>query len=605
MARVRVTLARSSLTLGLVIAFRAALLAWLPLSVACSIPLEDLASGPVNACDDALECGAGATCADVGTGRACVTTSASLKGLILEVRPAAASRLGAEVSYLIDLAGQQFELPFQKTSGHVHSFDPRVPAGAHVDGTLDLTAVSYCDGWVSGGDFPVTVTFRRVAPFPGLPDQEYSTTSAPDGPGHQKFEIELPTGDYDIHLLPQQHEACAEVPPPIFLPNQHVPERRTLSIVGTAPQVLQGTIEVPQNVSIDGWSIDAVEPVTGRVISQVATLAQSASQTSADFLIKYYSADPNAFAPLIRLRPKDGDPRPTVYWDVSALALQGSTANIRLTLSQLQAVARRVEGRTLDAGGNPVLATIRIQSAKIAGEVANAAYKLQADTDANGIFRVDLPPGDYRIFARPISDTTKATAETGFKLPEGSGCFCGQSIIIPSTGTLRGSVHGPAGESMDGAEIFAVPATTDPTTYLGRVLGPDPLLPRQASTTLVSDVFAFGADPGEFNFSVRPPRGSVYPWFVLWRLGVPSVYSAPITDLGPRTVSYPAVLQGVVRDGSNAPLGDTMVRAWLPVADSSAPDKVAGVIQIGETRSGPDGAYVLPLPPSASQGKSE
>lgn len=584
---------------------RVALSALLLAATACGIPLEQSTAGPVNACETSAECGAELVCADIGTGRSCVTKSAKLKGLILEIRPAADSQLGASVSHLIALAEQGVELPFEVSAGHVTTFDPRVPEPAHVEGTVSLTDDLYCDGQVNVGEFPLKVSFRRVAPFPGLPDQEYSTTSEPDDLGHQKFQIEIPSGDYDIYLLPQPYQSCAEVPPPIFSPNQHVQKLRRLPIVGEAPAVLGGTVQVPRDVSVDGWFLDAVEPVTGRVISQVATLAQGPLQLHADFLIKYYlpsdATNPSRLAPLIRLRPKDGDPRPTVYWDVSALALQGSTTNIRLTLSDLDAVPRRVEGRTLDADGKPVSATIRIQSAKIAGELANAAYKLQVDTDGNGLFRVDLLPGDYRFFARPLSDMTRAEIEAAFKLPEGVGCFCGQSITIPGTATLRGSVHGPAGQAMNGAEVFAVPTTTDPTTYLGLVLGPDPLLPRQASTTVRSDGFAFGADAGEFDFSVRPPSGSLYPWLVLSRLGVPPIFSAPVTDLGALTVPYPAVLEGVVRDASNAPLGDTMVRAWLPVEDPNAPGTVDGMIQIGETRAGPDGAYVLPLPPSTSQ----
>jgi hypothetical protein len=79
----------------------AALLASLATSVACGIPLEMADSAPMNACDGSVECGPGATCADVSGQRACVSTSASLEGLILEIRPRASPELGAEVSHLL------------------------------------------------------------------------------------------------------------------------------------------------------------------------------------------------------------------------------------------------------------------------------------------------------------------------------------------------------------------------------------------------------------------------------------------------------------------------------------------------------------------------
>jgi hypothetical protein len=61
------------------------------------------------------------------------------------------------------------------------------------------------------------------------------------------------------------------------------------------------------------------------------------------------------------------------------------------------------------------------------------------------------------------------------------------------------------------------------------------------------------------------------------------------------------VLQGVIRDHAGARLGDAMVVAWLLVESETARGTVAGVIQIGEARSAPDGSYVLPLPPSTSR----
>ncbi|WP_437733862.1 carboxypeptidase-like regulatory domain-containing protein [Sorangium sp. So ce1335] len=568
--------------------------------MACSIPLSTSEAGPTNACGSSADCGAGAACAEVGGQRACVSTSAQLDGLILEVRPRPSQELGAEVSHLLDVdAGGSFSP--HDAGGQVRSLDLDIPAPARVQATLRMGG-SYC-GRLAGGQFPVRVELRRVAPVVGLPAQSYSTFSQPDGADGQTFQIAVPTGDYHIYLVPQAHSECTDdIPPPIFLPSQSIPEVWKLGVNAEAPAVLQGSLQVPGGMRVDGWRLDLVDPITGSVISQVDLLeqrdpGQPGTATQVGFSVKFHW-DGKGNSPLVRLRPRDGVPRPTVYWELASIALQGSTGNLDLSLLQLDAVARRVEGQTVDAKGNPVLSAVRIQSADIE-RAPNAAYKLDTETDAEGLFRADLPPGEYVIFAQPINDTTKATAMRSLKFPAGEDCYCGQSVDIPEAGTLRGRVQGPAGELMDGAGVFAVPSPGEVKTYLGKVLSTEPLLPRQASGVLRNGAFSLGADPGEFDFSVRPTPGSTYPWLVRPRLAV-SADGAAVTELE-LTMPYPAVLQGVVRDASGAPLGDATVVAWLPVPSDAAQEAASRVIQIGETRSAPDGSYVLPLPPSTSR----
>lgn len=593
-------------------AVRALLLACLPASVACSIPLEAMDSSPTNACDRSVECGPGATCADVSGQRACVSTSARLEGLILEIRPRASREVGAEVSHLLDIdAGSSF--PPDDPGGQVRSLDLGIPPPAHVEVTLRLGG-SYCGG-LTGGQFPVKAEFRRIAPVLGLPTQSYSTLSEPlsepNGPDGQRIQLAIPAGSYHLYLIPQAHSGCRDdLPPPIFLPTklQRVPERWTVGITAEAPAVLQGSLQVPAGMRVDGWKLDLVDRLTGSVISQVGILehgeaAPAGTASRVEFSVKYYWTDTEDTekkeVPLIRLRPKDGEPRPTVYWDLESVALHGSTENLTLSLLQLDAAARRVEGRTLDASDNPVLSAVRIQSTNIDRATTAASYKLDTETDASGLFRVDLPPGEYVVFAQPINDTTKARARQSLRFAAGDDCYCGQSVLIPEAGTLRGRVQGPTGELMDGASVFAAPSLGEVTTYVNQVQTPEPLLPRQASGVLRNGAFSIGADPGEFDFSVRPTPGSAYPWLVRPRLVVPAT-DAAVTDLE-LAMSYPAVLQGVVRDASGAPLGDAAVVAWLPVESKTAQGTVTGVIQIGETRSAPDGSYVLPLPPSTSR----
>jgi hypothetical protein len=61
-------------------------------------------------------------------------------------------------------------------------------------------------------------------------------------------------------------------------------------------------------------------------------------------------------------------------------------------------------------------------------------------------------------------------------------------------------------------------------------------------------------------------------------------------------LSYPAIVGGFVRSPDNAIVASGTVRAWMPVTAAGFSSTV--VIQIGETITGPDGHFTLPLAPS-------
>ena len=63
------------------------------------------------------------------------------------------------------------------------------------------------------------------------------------------------------------------------------------------------------------------------------------------------------------------------------------------------------------------------------------------------------------------------------------------------------------------------------------------------------------------------------------------------------TVPYPVLIKGRLTDPDGVPVPGASVRALLPL-----PDKPNVVIVIGEAMTGPDGAYLLPLPPSLTDG---
>src|SRR5262245_2496674 len=89
----------------------------------CGLPLADVSSGPLNTCESNSDCAAGGVCASVGSSKACVATRADLPGLLLEIRPAADSSFGANVTYIVDAATQGVALQDTISSGQVRRFD--------------------------------------------------------------------------------------------------------------------------------------------------------------------------------------------------------------------------------------------------------------------------------------------------------------------------------------------------------------------------------------------------------------------------------------------------------------------------------------------------
>lgn len=572
----------------------------------CGIPLSEPESTPINECSTSDDCAGGGVCAPVASGNACVADRADLPGLMLEIRPTATSAIGASVTYFVNVAEQGLTLQDVVASGQVRRFDPQLPALARVDGALRLpTGAPRCDMMApADGSFPARAVLRRVARLPGLPSEEYTATAQPDVDEQgailgYSFHADLPRGVYDIYVAPELPEGCATGPLPIFWPAQEISSAaNTLNIEASEPQRLWGKLLVPPTMSIDGWSLELVEPEHGDLISESFQLMQASGVVEVDFDLDFDWTAQSRFAPLIRLRPPEGEALPTLHWDLSAVGILIGQQGLELSLTELDALPRHVEGTVLDTAGQPVVATVQIQSAEIAGDASSTAkYRLEVETDASGVFAADLPPGRYRVVARPV-DLTRAATSKEIEFTAGDGCFCGQSIVVPNMSVLGGSVIGPGGEQMGGASVVAVPSALSSPRYFDQVLTLSPLQPREASAPLYGSGFALEVDPGSFDFSVRPLDGSGFPWLVRSRLFVAGADIAASVDLGELTVPYPAVLQGVIRDAAGEALPGAVVRAWLPVGDPAVEGEPMGVLQIGETLADGDGSYSLPLPPS-------
>lgn len=106
-------------------------------------------------------------------------------------------------------------------------------------------------------------------------------------------------------------------------------------------------------------------------------------------------------------------------------------------MESLKVAPRIVEIQVQDADHHGVAASVKVQSLELSGEVAkNATFTLEdGETDPNGFFKTELPPGTYRVRVTPSFDETLAISQKDIKIPvldpskdDPTVCICGQVV---------------------------------------------------------------------------------------------------------------------------------------------------------------------------------
>jgi len=551
-----------------------------------------------NTCSSNADCDGG-VCAKAFDKRVCVATKADLPGLILEVRPSAEASYGAGTSFLMPFSG----------AGLVDQSD----TGLVVDHDLDLAEVNisplslFVDydykscPLLPGGKLPADFTFYRTSDIAGLPEYE-ATAFAIDGET-ASFAIDLPAAIYDIHVVPRAPAGCAaDPPPPTFHRSVDLSKSGNIDLRLTlAPRIIKGTIGFPQGQDLTGWTIEVVEPKHGLVVSRSQVLSVTPLSLYADYELPYYWEWGIESSPVLRLRPPDGVDAPKLFWEIAALSpLNPNDAVIEanLALVDLDAVGRDVEAYVIGADEKTVVATVELRSTGLSGNASNnAKYSVLVDTDEDGRFVTKLPPGTYKVTARPTADPTKAVTTIDWDISQlESGCFCGTSIVLRDKSVVAGSVVLPNGAPLSIGTASVYPSRNPEKPYLSSKLIADAATSQPNSTPLgpLGD-FSLLTDPGLVDLTVVPPLGSSYPWLVRSQL---KPNDNAIFDLQTLTVSYPVMLGGLVRDPSGQIVTNATVRAWMPVKTTRMGLTEMVVVQVADGVTGADGRYALPIAPS-------
>lgn len=580
----------------------------------CSIQYSDsLLIEQSNTCSTDEDCASGSACVT----QRCIGTNVDLSDLIVEVRPNSGASYGASTSFILppnpsfaSLGDIAFDVVNNITIPQLES----ISAGTV---NLDYTT-SKCNAQLGPQlSVPATITFDHVSELAGFRFDSYTVTAAKKTASSKEYEFDasLIPGKYSVYIQPQPMEGCAEELPPVFYPSQDIRlVDGKLNVTDWAvikPTKLTGQIEIPHfplGGDLTDWRLDIVEPSGGRVISTTQTLQQGMVAFAVNVNLSFVWND-RTTSPYIRLRPPEGQARPSVYWGLLESLSSQSETEVHLSVANLQIDPREVEIQVLDPDTHPVVSSVQIQSIRLSGEVEkNAAYAVDVPkTDAKGVFKVSLPPGKYQFRARPLLDPTLATGELVLDVPaldpkeNGNPVVGGRLIEVAKKAAVSGSVVTPMSAPLAGASITLSPSQPDAVNYWKRVvhpLDPRPLAPRsEIDSTGEFGGFAFHVDPGPSDLTVRPGEQSGYPWLVRPRVQVDAESGVQFGEL---KLPNPAVLRGIVRDPSGMPASNVVVGGWLPVqnADRTRPTTV---IQIGSTTTDEDGRYTLILPASISE----
>ncbi len=575
---------------------------------------------PNNSCQSDSDCSTG----NCGAG-VCQAVRGQLEALLVSVSPPTDSTL-PHLTFVTRLD----DVP---TSGGVK--DVELAEAGHVLGSLVIADKAKCYPTFVSPDpsqiifqaqdrasLPVQVSFELRERLLGVPQQRYLTSSTYDqAKGAYTYDVRVPAGEYDVYLVPPVTLADCPIPPQ--LRRGWIVEPGNYAVPFAVAPVLNLTLHLRWpvgNESLTGWQLDIIEPVGGKVISTVATLGTPTDGPQTVDYVAYLSysevVEPEGSVPnlesandLLRLRPPAGVVAPTVFFDRSALGLfNKEEATLRVLTRLPKPVEVEAQVARADSGA-PVRGTVTLISTEISGVDTGviASYRASATIDEQGVFRVELPPGKYRVQAVPPflageleQDAGGAAAayETEWEIPADIPFQAGKLLELPPLNQITGQSRFP------GAQVRAV-ATPLTVLPFDEALGKGDFLPRAASGLVdPSGNFTLLADPGRFDISVQAPDSLGFAWYV--RPGVAVADSHQ--DLGRVTLPTPVALTGTATVGkSKVPVGAGVVRAYAyldkQLAYTRDPKDAFSVVQVAETRTDDDGAFRLLLPSSITAPK--
>jgi hypothetical protein len=596
----------------------------------------------VNRCgeEDSPPCTKGvATCEN---GR-CVAIKGSFSTILLDIHVPASGTASSGLSYLwrednVDLAGDTWDIQLAPATDVIGS----VTASPYVmnPGSDDECVLEFA-GQEPGrtvpaaedGSIPVDVLFFPADRVLGIENAGYTakvdTTLVEQSggvPPSYVFQTSLPQGEYDLYVKPRAAaEGACQLPPWLYRRSPVVENDVGVGLKFPEPSrfeltVVWGAGMSPAQPPPEGWTVEMLDPISGRLVSTQAKLSPSGKDSELSAVIYYIPPEPLPpdKSELLRLTPPPNVTAPTVVFARSALELFSKGSGI---IQQFQNYpdAVRVQGQVTGSDALPAAATVTLTAKKIEGveEGIFASFVRTVEVGAEGTFEVDLLPGTYRVLAVPTKPTdgsgvrTSAVTEREWIVAAEPVTQAGKLIELDPVVKVSGTAFVPQGEPALGAAVVAVasPRSLQIDLLTQAAEGSTPFAPSAESGTVGADgAFSMLADPGDFDISVRPPADSGFAWLVT-HYPVRQPTSEPAV-LGGLKMPYPVPYTGRVtvndpnggREGKGSidGLAQALIRAFIYLDEKGAyiddPTRAASVLQIGETRANQNGDFELLIP---------
>jgi hypothetical protein len=229
----------------------------------------------------------------------------------------------------------------------------------------------------------------------------------------------------------------------------------------------------------------------------------------------------------------------------------------------------------------------------------SGSFTASATSDSAGYFEVQVPmPGTLLTYDVTVTPTTRdehatlLTTQEVSRIPDGGGCVMGHIFELPPRAAVGGQVFSPVPEEVPNVTVEGLPREL-PLGGMSR----NQIVARPAdAVTDAEGRYALRLDVGVYDILVKPPDGSRYPWHVTdfeYAIDDPTNPTGLDFTLD-HQLEPPVTMSGVLRDPEGTPVAAAEVLAF-GIVQTEEGDRA---VPIARTTTGPDGRYLLLLPPS-------
>ncbi|MFZ5896773.1 MAG: carboxypeptidase-like regulatory domain-containing protein [Myxococcota bacterium] len=580
----------------------------------------------VNECTDD-RCPEGMQCSSMG----CIAQTGTLSNLLFEVAPGLSAQSYSGLQFFqvgngVPLVSDDYSLALNdviNVSGSLSATGCELNFRT-ADGASTLTPST-------DGSIPAKVSFLPSERLWGLATSTISVTTElrrKDDSTSYVFEASLPGGSYDIYVEPfapsEPATGSCAVLPQLFRA-QDLQRSTNLKLGLANPKHLDLKLFFPEGEqSLDGWRVDMLEPVTGRVVSNAIEL-ELPTRLDGSLLyslgidyVPVWGDDPKiTHGELVRLTPPQHSDAPSLFFWREGLewASAGSGVIDQLGIfPNAVSYAGRVTDTTSDARPG-VPASVTFTATEVTGVSSGLfpSFIRSTKTDERGRFKLDLLPGTYRAIASPILPTNAsqrpfAISTTELTVLPDRDEQDGATLSVQPMFEVQGNVLTPTGIGARGASVSAEVSPARLTTSIFELSTGDlPAVPRSSNSVIgdSSGTFSLFTAPGVYDLSVRPPASAGFAWLVIPGFEPPApsngldlVLPEPLRMPAPLPIKLSVAFQG--RNDSNVLLNGAAVRAYalIDATGAATTDSKAAVsaVRVAEARLDATGAATLLLP---------